>query len=124
MPIPTLLEELGQQHRQTGGHVGSLVIGSACRKAMAQDAVELMQVTWTKSWVAGLPEAQQTASYGFQSQQLQDTDDVQLQGLPKDGRQRVRDDFDVSPCTAHSQGARKCIWNCDLGSHSGRLPPH
>ena len=39
--------------------------GSAFRKAMAQDAVQIMQVTGTKGWVAGLSKALQTAGYAF-----------------------------------------------------------
>ena len=44
--------------------------GSAFHKAMAQDAVQLMQVTGTKGWVAGLSNALQTAGYAFQPQHL------------------------------------------------------
>ena len=69
MPIPGLLEELGQQPVAdmwllwAAGFWNSLMKGSAFHKFMAQDAVQLMQVTGTKGWVAGLSKALQTAGY-------------------------------------------------------------
>ena len=51
---PVLLEELGQQPLadmwllQAAGFWNSLMTGSAFHKAMAEDAVQLMQVTGTK----------------------------------------------------------------------------
>ena len=52
--------------------------GSAFHKAMAQNVVQLMQVTGTKGWVAGMCKALQTASYAFQPQQLQSINIGQL----------------------------------------------
>ena len=69
MPTPILLEELGQQPLadmwllRAAGFWSSLMAGSAFHKAMAQDAVQLMQVKGTKGWVAGLSKALQTAGY-------------------------------------------------------------
>ena len=77
MPTPILLEELGQQPLadmwllRAAGFWNSLMTGSAFHKAKAQDAVQLMQVTGAKGWVAGLSHALQTAGYAFQPQQLQ-----------------------------------------------------
>ena len=69
--------------------------GSAFHKAMAQDAAQLMQVTGTKGWVAGLSKALQTANYAFQPQQLQSIDIGQLQTLLRGGRQRIWDDLEI-----------------------------
>ena len=113
MPTPILLEELGQQpladmwSLRAAGFWNSLMTGSAFHKAMAQDAVQLMQVTGTKGWVAGLSKALQTA---FQPQHLQGIDIGRLQALLTDGRQRVCDDLDICPRTAPSQGARNCTY--------------
>ena len=69
VPTPGLLEELGQQPLAdmwllwAAGLWLSLMTGSAFHKAMAQDAVQLMQVTGTKGRVAGLSKASQTAGY-------------------------------------------------------------
>ena len=58
MPTPILLEELGQQQLadmwllRAAGFWTTLMTASAFHKAMAQDAVQLMQVTGTKCWVA------------------------------------------------------------------------
>ena len=52
--------------------------GSAFHKAMAQDAVRLMQVAGAKGWVAGLSKALRIAKYAFQPEQLQDIDISQL----------------------------------------------
>ena len=90
--------------------LNSLMTGSAFHKAMAQDAVQLMQVTGTKDWVAGLSRALQTAGYAFQPQHLQGIDVGRLQALLTDGRQRVWDGLDICPRTAPSQGARKCTY--------------
>ena len=60
--------------------------------------------------VAGLSKAMQTAGYDIQPQQLQSITNGQLQGLLRDGRQRIRDDLDSCPRTAPSQGARKCTY--------------
>ena len=79
-------------------------------KAMAQDAVQLMQLTGTMGWVAGLSNAMQTAGNAFQPQQLQCIDIGRLQAPLRDGRQRVWDDLDDCPRTAPSQGARKCMY--------------
>ena len=79
-----------------------MMAGSAFHKAMAQDAVQLMQVTGTKGWVAGLSKALQTAGYAFQPQHLQGIDIGRLQALLTDGRQRVWDDLDICPRTAPS----------------------
>ena len=84
--------------------------GSAFHKAMAQDAVQLMPVTGTKGWVAGLSKALQAAGYAFQPQHLQGNDIGRLQALLTDGRQRVWDDLDFCPRTAPSRGARKCMY--------------
>ena len=83
---------------------------SASHKAMAQDAVQLMQVTGTKSWVASLYKALQTAEYAFEPQQLQSTDIRQLQGLLRDGWQGGWDDLDICPRTAPSQGFRQSTY--------------
>ena len=85
MPTPILLEELGQQPLadmwlfRAAGFWNSLMTGSAFHKTMAQDAVQLMQVTGTKGWVAGLSKALQTAGYAFQPQHLQGIDIGRLQ---------------------------------------------
>ena len=111
---PILLEELGQQPLadmwllRAAGFWNALMTGSAFHKAMAQDAVQLMQVT--KHWVDGLSKALQTAGYAFQLQHLQGIDIGRLQTLLTDGRQRVRDDLDICPRTASSQGDRKCTY--------------
>ena len=76
MPTPILLEELGKQPLadmwllRAVGFWNSLMTGSAFHKAMAQDAVQLMQGTGAKGWVAGLSNALHTAGYAFQPQQL------------------------------------------------------
>ena len=63
MPTPILLEELGQQPLadmwllRATGFWNSLMTGSAFHKVMAQDAVQLSQITITKGWVAGLSKA-------------------------------------------------------------------
>ena len=117
MPTPILLEELGQQPLadmwllRAAGFWNSLMTGAAFHKAMAQDAVQLMQVTGTKGWVAGLSKALQTAGYAFQLQHLQGIDIGRLQALLTDGRQRVWDDLDICPRTAPSQGARKYTYD-------------
>ena len=116
MRTPILLEELGQQPLadmwilQAAGFWSSLMTGSAFHKAMAQDAVQLMQVTGTKGWVAGLSKALHTAGHAFQPQHLQGIDTGRLQALLTDGRQRVWDDLDICPRTAPSQGARNCTY--------------
>ena len=116
MPTPILLEELGQQPLadmwllRAAGFWNSLMTGSVFHKAMAQDAVQLMQVTGTKGWVAGLSRALQTAGYAFQAEHLQGIDVGRLQALLTDGRQRVWDGLDICPRTAPSQGARKCTY--------------
>ena len=108
VPTPIVLEELGQQPvadmwlLRAAGFWNSLMTGSAFHKAMAQDAVQLMQVTGTKGWVAGLSKALQTAGYAFQPQHLQGIDIGRLQALITDGRQRVWDDLDICPRTAPS----------------------
>ena len=116
VPTPILLEELGQQPLadmwllRASGFWNSLMTGSAFHKAMAQDAVQLMQVTGTLSWVAGLSKALQTAGYAFQPQHLQGIDIGRLQALLTDGRQRVWGGLDICPRTTPSQGARKCTY--------------
>ena len=116
VPTPMLLEELGQQPLadmwllRAAGYWNSLMTDSAFHEAMAQDAVQLMQVTGTKGWVAGLSKALQTAGYAFQPQHLQGIDIGRLQALLTDGRQRVWDDLDICPRTAPSQGARNCTY--------------
>ena len=111
VPTPTLLEELGQQPLadmcllRGAGFWNSLMTGSAFHKAMAQDAVQLMQVG-AKGWVTGLSNALPIAGYAFQP--LQGIDIGRLQALLRDGRQRVWDDLGICPRTAPSQGARKC----------------
>ena len=82
----------------------------AFHKAMAQDAVQLSQMTGTKGWVAGLSKALQAAGYAFQPQHLHSIDIRQLQSLLRGGRQRIWDDLGISPRTAPSQGARKCTY--------------
>ena len=72
--------------------------------------MQLMQMTGTKGWVAGLSKALQTAGYAFQPQHLQSIDIGQLQTLLRGGRQRIWDDLDFCPRTAPSQGARKCTY--------------
>ena len=95
MPTPILLEELDKQPLadvwllRAAGFWNSLMTSSTFHKAMAQDAVQLMQVTGTKGWVAGLSKALQTAGYAFQPQHLQGIDIGRLQALLTDGRQRV-----------------------------------
>ena len=87
MPTPILPEELGQQPLadiwllRAAGFRNLLMTGSAFHKAMAQDAVQLMQVTRIKGWVAGLSNALQTAGYAFQPQHLQGIDIGRLQAL-------------------------------------------
>ena len=109
VPTPILLEELGQQPLadmwllRAAGFLNSLMTGSAFHKAMAQDAVQLMQVNGVKGWVAGLSNALQTTGYAFQPQQLQGIDIGRLQALLRDGRQRVLDDLDICPRTAPSR---------------------
>ena len=116
VPTSILLEELGQQPLadmwllRATGFWNSLMTGSAFHKAMAQDAVQLLQITGTKGWVAGLSKALQTAGWAFQPQQLQSIDIGQLQSLLRGGRERTWDDLDVCPRTAPSQGARKCTY--------------
>ena len=67
MPTPMLLEELGQQPMadmwllRAAGFWISLMTGSTFHNAMAQDALQLLQMTENKGWVAGLPKASQTA---------------------------------------------------------------
>ena len=62
MPAPILLAELGQQPvadmwlSRAAGFWNLLMAGSAFHMAVAQDAVQLMQVTGTKGCVAGLSE--------------------------------------------------------------------
>ena len=130
LPTPISIEELGQQPLadtwllRAPGFWKSLMTGSAIHKAMAQDVVQLMQVTGTQGWVAGLSKALQTAGYAFQPQQLQGIDIGRLQTLLRDGRQRVCDDLDVCPRTAPSQGARNARMNGGSGSHPELLPPH
>ena len=130
VPTPILLEELGQQPLtdmwllRAAGFWNSHMTGSAFHKAMAQDAVQLMQVTGTKGWVAGLSKALQTAGYAFQPQHLQGIDIGRLQALLTDGRQRVWDDLDI--CLA--QLLRKVPGNAHMnggsGSRLGLVPPH
>ena len=68
--MPLLLKELGQQPladtclwiARAVGSWDSIMTGSASHKAMAQDAVQLMQVTGSKGWVAGLSKALQPPS--------------------------------------------------------------
>ena len=116
VPTPILLEELGQQPvadmwlLRAAGFWNLLMTGSAFHKAMAQDAVQLMQVTGTMGWVTGLSNALQTGGYAFQPQQLQGTHIGRLQALLRGGRQRVWDDLDSVPRTAPSHGARKCTY--------------
>ena len=130
LPTPISIEELGQQPLadtwllRAPGFWKSLMTDSAIHKAMAQDVVQLMQVTGTKGWVAGLSKALQTAGYAFQPQQLQDIDIGRLQTLLRDGRERVCDDLDVCPRTAPLQGARNARMNGGSGSHPELLPPH
>ena len=115
MPTPILLEELGQQPLadmwllRAAGFWNSLMTGSAFHKAMAQDAVQLMQVTGAKGWVAGLSHALQTAGYASAAA-ASGIDIGRLQALLRDGRQRVWDGIDICPRTAPSQGARKCTY--------------
>ena len=95
---------------RAAGFWNSLMTGSAFHKAMAQDAVQLKQVTGTKGWVAGLSKALQIAGFACQPQQLQGMDIGRLQVLLRDGRQRVWDDLDVCPRTVPLQGARQCTY--------------
>ena len=84
--------------------------GSAFHKAIAQDAVDLMQVRRTKGWLAGLSEALQAAGCEFQPQQLQCIDIGQLRGLLRDSRENAWDGLDICPRTAPSQGAKRCTY--------------
>ena len=113
---PILLEELGQQPLadmwllRAAGFWNSLMSGSAFHKAIAQDAVDLMQVRRTKGWLAGLSEALQAAGYEFQPQQLECIDIGQLRSLLRDGRDNAWDGLDICPRTAPSRGAKQCTY--------------
>ena len=98
--------------------------GSAFHKAMAQDAVQLMQVTGTKGWVAGLSTALQTAGYAFQPQHLQDIDIGRLQALLTDGPQRVWDGLDIALAQLLRKVPGNACMNGGSGSRLGLVPPH
>ena len=112
---PILLEELGQQPLadmwllRAAGFWNSLMSGSAFHKAIAQDAVDLVQVRRTKGWLAGLSEALQAAGCGFQPQQLQCIDIGQLRGLLRDSRENAWDGLGICNTSAVSSVASQTI---------------
>ena len=110
--LDALRDENGELKRQMAEvrDRSAAQLAAVSDRAMAQNAVQLMQVTGTKGWVAGLSKALQTAGYAFQPQHLQGIDIGRLQALLTDGRQRVWDDLDICPRTAPLQGARQCTY--------------
>ena len=78
--------------------------GSAFHKAVAQNAVQLMQVTGTKGWVAGLSRHCKRLAMLFSCSNFR----ALTLGNCKASSQRVCDELEI--CTAPSQGARACTY--------------